>query len=162
MEDALVSFTKTGKLDFTAMADSIISDLIRIAIQQSVTRPLAQAMGLFSFADGGIMSSAGKVPVNAYASGGIANSPQLALFGEGRMNEAFVPLPDGKSIPVSLQGGGGGAVTINQPLVINAPNAGPETIGQIRSLMPGFLAENKRVIEAVIQQAMARRGGRFA
>jgi hypothetical protein len=115
----------------------------------------------FGFAEGGIMSSAGKVPVNAYASGGVANSPQIALFGEGRMNEAFVPLPDGKSIPVSLQGGGS-AITINQPLVINAPNAGPETVNQIASMMPGFIIQNKRVIEAVIQQAMARRGGRFA
>jgi hypothetical protein len=122
---------------------------------------LSTVSSWFGFAEGGIMSSAGKVPVNAYASGGVANSPQIALFGEGRMNEAFVPLPDGKSIPVSLQGGGS-AITINQPLVINAPNAGPETVNQIASMMPGFIIQNKRVIEAVIQQAMARRGGRFA
>lgn len=56
----------------------------------------------------------GSIPVNAYANGGIATSPQLALFGEGRGAEAFVPLPDGRSIPVTMSGGGGGAnVTIN-------------------------------------------------
>lgn len=56
-----------------------------------------------SFADGGIMTSAGKVPLNAYATGGIANSPQMALFGEGRTPEAYVPLPDGKRIPVAME-----------------------------------------------------------
>ena len=103
MEDALVSFVKTGKLDFSSLADSIISDMARMAIRKFITAPLTS---MFGFANGGIMSSGGPVPLNAYASGGIANSPQLALFGEGRMNEAFVPLPDGRSIPVSMQGGG--------------------------------------------------------
>lgn len=64
---------------------------------------LGKAIG---FADGGIMTSKGSVPLNKYAGGGIANSPQLALFGEGRMNEAFIPLPDGRSVPVTMQGGG--------------------------------------------------------
>ncbi|MCJ8273523.1 MAG: hypothetical protein MJK04_29495 [Psychrosphaera sp.] len=56
---------------------------------------------LWPFKNGGVMSSMGK----AYANGGVANSPQLALFGEGSMAEAFVPLPDGKSIPVTMAGG---------------------------------------------------------
>jgi tape measure domain-containing protein len=56
---------------------------------------------LFGFASGGIMTEAG--PVNLYSNGGIANSPQLAIFGEGRQNEAFVPLPDGRTIPVTLK-----------------------------------------------------------
>jgi len=58
------------------------------------------------FARGGIMQGemlgSGNLPVNAYAGGGVANSPQLAIFGEGNGAEAFVPLPDGKSIPVKL------------------------------------------------------------
>lgn len=56
------------------------------------------------FANGGIMSKNGPLPLQMYSNGGIANKPQLAIFGEGRMNEAYVPLPDGKSIPVSLKG----------------------------------------------------------
>jgi tape measure domain-containing protein len=68
----------------------------------------------FKFANGGIMSSGGSLALKKYAAGGIANSPQLALFGEGRMNEAFVPLPDGRSIPVTMSGnaGSGDQVTI--------------------------------------------------
>nr|WP_280953988.1 lytic transglycosylase domain-containing protein [Methylobacterium sp. 17Sr1-1] len=56
------------------------------------------------FADGGIMTSGGALPLHRYATGGIANSPQLALFGEGRGPEAFVPLPDGRRIPVAMTG----------------------------------------------------------
>jgi hypothetical protein len=69
-----------------------------------------------AYAKGGVHQGTmlGSIPVNAYANGGIATSPQLALFGEGRGAEAFVPLPDGRSIPVTMSGGGGGAnVTIN-------------------------------------------------
>ena len=66
--------------------------------------------GLFSFEKGGIMTSAGAVPLHKYSMGGIANSPQLAMFGEGRTPEAYVPLPDGRRIPVHMQGGGGGSL----------------------------------------------------
>lgn len=57
---------------------------------------------MFSFANGGVMTSGGAVPLMAYANGGIANRPQMALFGEGRKPEAFVPLPDGRAIPVKM------------------------------------------------------------
>ncbi len=50
------------------------------------------------------MTSSGSMPLRKYAAGGIANSPQLAMFGEGRTPEAYVPLPDGRSIPVTMQG----------------------------------------------------------
>lgn len=123
MEDALVSFVQTGKLDFKSLANSIVADLIRIQIQQSITKPLAQMMqssgmmsgikSLFGFANGGVMSSNGPMALHSYASGGVASSPQLALFGEGRMNEAFVPLPDGRSIPVTMNGQGASQITVN-------------------------------------------------
>lgn len=138
MEDALVNFVKTGKLDFKSLADSIISDMIRMQIQQSVTGPLSgilgkaigsvfgggfngtpinpnsgEFMGSLEFANGGIMTSGGELPLHAYSSGGIANTPQLAIFGEGRMNEAYVPLPDGRTIPVTMSGGGSSNVIVN-------------------------------------------------
>lgn len=175
MEDALVNFVKTGKLDFSSLANSIITDLIRIQVQQSITKPLSQAVtsaggasgifggikDFFGFADGGIMSGGGPMPLHKYASGGIASTPQLALFGEGRMNEAFVPLPDGRSIPVTMQGGGGNPIVVNQSFAINATNASAETVGQIRALMPALLAENRRAVEGIVQQSANRRGGRM-
>lgn len=44
MEDALVKFTQTGKLDFKSLAESIIGDIARIAIRQGITGPLAGAL----------------------------------------------------------------------------------------------------------------------
>ena len=55
---------------------------------------------IFGFAEGGVMTKDGPLPLRKYASGGIADSPQVAVFGEGSSPEAFVPLPDGRSIPV--------------------------------------------------------------
>jgi hypothetical protein len=54
-------------------------------------------------ANGNIMTSRGPLPLNRYAMGGIATSPQVSVFGEGRGPEAYVPLPDGRSIPVSMK-----------------------------------------------------------
>jgi len=57
----------------------------------------------------------------AFDHGGIVNKPTLGLVGEGSMDEAVVPLPDGKSIPVNMQGGGSGNFVIEN-LNINAMN----------------------------------------
>lgn len=40
-----------------------------------------------------------------FANGGVVNGPTLGLVGEGKYNEAIVPLPDGRSIPVKMAGG---------------------------------------------------------
>lgn len=112
--------------------------------------------GMFGFANGGIMTPSGPLPLRAYAGGGIANSPQLALFGEGRMNEAFVPLPDGRSIPVTMNGGG---VTVN---VINNA-AGYEATTRERQTAQG--REIDVIIDQKIRKAMAdekRQGGMLA
>lgn len=88
------------------------------------------------FASGGIMSPSGPLPLNRYSSGGIADRPQLALFGEGRMNEAFVPVPDGRRIPVDMRGGGSGAgvvysTTFNVTVNVPNTNASPQTIAAV-------------------------------
>jgi hypothetical protein len=53
-----------------------------------------------AFANGGIATGG----FRAFANGGVVSGPTLGLVGEGRYNEAIVPLPDGKSIPVQLGG----------------------------------------------------------
>ncbi|MCS6766648.1 MAG: hypothetical protein MO847_09720, partial [Candidatus Protistobacter heckmanni] len=177
MEDALVNFVKTGKLDFRSLADSIISDLIRIQIQQSIVRPLAgwigsvvgAALGGSSggavvdstatqvvtpnafAANGGIMTTMGMLPLNKYSSGGIATSPQLAVFGEGRMNEAYVPLPDGCSIPVTMTGGGGGGDVFN--ISVSVSNAGTSASGDDA----GGRNIGRAVANAVRQELLAQR-----
>ena len=62
MEDALVRFVQTGKMDFKSLADSIIADLIRIQIQSSITKPLAQVLNSAVEGYFGAPGGAGKSP----------------------------------------------------------------------------------------------------
>jgi phage-related minor tail protein len=129
LEDQLTAFVTTGKANFKELAASILKDLARIAIRAAIIAPIVKALGGlfpgFKFANGGIMTGDGPVPLKKYASGGIANSPQLALYGEGSKPEAYVPLPDGRRIPVAMQGGGGG----NTSVVVNVDASGSQVQG---------------------------------
>lgn len=118
--DAFVDFAFSAKDaamsvedSFKSMVTNILKDIARMLIYRNVTQPLFSAIsGMLPFANGGIMTDQGSMPLNRYANGGIANSPQLAMFGEGRMPEAYVPLPDGRSIPVTMNGNSGGDTNV--------------------------------------------------
>lgn len=131
LEDAFVDFVKTGKINFSNLISSLESDLLRLGFRKAVLAGLGGAFGgdfsgVGSFANGGIMTSKGSLPLNKYANGGVANSPQMAIFGEGRMPEAYVPLPDGRSIPVkNLGGSSGGNTTIS--VEVNVSSRGSES-----------------------------------
>lgn len=107
---------------FNAMLTNATAGLFTFAAALK-SAELASTIGS-AFANGGIMTSNGEVNLHKYASGGIATSPQLALFGEGSMPEAYVPLPDGRSIPVSFRGNGTGDSVggNNISIVINVSN----------------------------------------
>ena len=84
------------------------------------------------FADGGIMTNRGMKELQYYANGGIARSPQLAVFGEGSMPEAYVPLPDGRRIPVVLSGSSGGGNTViggSTSVVVNVDASNTKAAG---------------------------------
>jgi phage-related minor tail protein len=55
-----------------------------------------------------------------FAQGGVVTGPTLGLVGEGRFNEAVVPLPDGRRIPVDLGGNTGNNISTN--IVVNVNN----------------------------------------
>jgi len=119
--DQLADFVQTGKMQFADFARSVLNDLSRILIRFAMFQTLkaivpgGSAFGKFlGFANGGIMTANGSMPLKRYANGGIATSPQLAMFGEGSTPEAYVPLPDGRSIPVKMKGTvGGGDIIVN-------------------------------------------------
>ena len=152
MTDALVNFVMTGKLDFRSLANSIISDLIRIQIQRAITLPLAKAMSsFFGFADGGVMTSTGPMALRTYASGGIANSPQLALFGEGSKPEAYVPLPDGRSIPVTMNSSASSGNVFN--ISVSVSDAGASSRGD----ESGGRDLGRAIASAVRQELLAQK-----
>ena len=155
LEDQLTAFVTTGKANFNDLAASIIQDLTRIAIRAAIIKPITEAIGSlfpgFKFANGGIMTGDGPVPLKKYASGGIASSPQLALYGEGSRPEAYVPLPDGRRIPVAMQGGGGGGVSVGA-INISVQNTGDslspaaqkQIAGQVQGIVMATLVDQRR------------------
>lgn len=64
MEDAIVSFTMTGKLDFKSMAESILSDLVRIQTRQMLTNFIGGSAGGAS--GGGLMGLIGSPASSGY------------------------------------------------------------------------------------------------
>ena len=97
------------------------------------------------------MTSRGPLPLNRYADGGIASSPQLAMFGEGRGPEAYVPLKGG-AIPVSIRGpaplgSGSGGASNGSKVVVHNYAAGIEvtpqiTKGEVHMIVRSVVAEN--------------------
>jgi hypothetical protein len=106
-----------------------------------------------AFALGGIMSSRGPIPLNRYEGGGIANSPQIALFGEGKGPEAYVPLPDGRSIPVSMRGSApyqkpaNNNVNITGGSVVVQGSIKDDNLAQVQSMIAAANRETQRQIQ---------------
>ena len=118
MEDALVNFVMTGKLNFRNLANSIIKDMARIAIQESITKPFTNFIkDIFTKnADGNAFVNG---QVQKYAYGGIVNRPTLfpmkngiGLMGEAGA-EAILPLRRGSNGRLGVESNGGGSTIIN-------------------------------------------------
>ncbi|WP_322046952.1 phage tail tape measure C-terminal domain-containing protein [Paraburkholderia sp. J67] len=108
--------------------------------------------GVAAFAGGGIMTSKGVAQLRKYATGGIADTPQLALYGEGSMPEAFVPLPDGRTIPVTVTASDGNPSHAEQavPVVkINVINPNPQQ-GHTSSGTGGPRLDAQRMVQDAV------------
>ena len=158
-EDAFVEFVKTGKLSFSGLATSIINDLIRIQVQQSVTAPLAAMMKN----SGGLTGSLKSLFGGFFADGGDPPIGIPSVVGENGP-ELFVPKSAGTIVPNNIMnslGSNAGDVIVQQPITINAPNATPGTVQQIQAMMPMLLSQNKDSIVAAVKMAMRSSGGRL-
>ena len=124
--EAFHNFFKSVGEAFIKMASQMIAKLIIINL-------LKKAIGLFGGGGGDVStdSFAGvensvidSVVGNPYefAKGGIVTGPTNALIGEGGMNEAVVPLPDGRSIPVDMGKSAAGNVQTN--ITVNIDQGG--------------------------------------
>lgn len=108
---AVIPSIETGNEALNRFLNTLIEAVTQAALLGS--GPLA---GLFARgAGGGLLGSVfgfgGPVVgagIGLFAQGGVTDRP--AIFGEGPMREAAVPLPDGHSIPVKFEGMGVGAM----------------------------------------------------
>jgi len=76
LEDALVGFVTTGKLDFKSLINSILADLARMVVRMLIIKPLMGFFGgffggIFGFSGGGAVNSAFGLP--GLAGGGFVN-----------------------------------------------------------------------------------------
>jgi lambda family phage tail tape measure protein len=156
MEDALVSFVQTGKLDFKSLAQSIISDLIRIQIQNSVMKPLAQATSGMSLS--GMFSSAGNFLSGLFkADGGPVAGGQPYIVGE-QGPEWFVPNGAGTIIP----NGQSPATSATTSSSSAAPQAPININFSVRAMdarsFQSAMVQNKAVVVGIVNQALNMRG----
>jgi hypothetical protein len=98
MEDAFVKFAQTGKLSFKELANSIIADLVRIAVRRAIVAAVGGPLGMLF---GGGRSAGGSV------AGGTSY-----VVGE-RGPELFIPQSAGKIISNSALKGSGAASSSN-------------------------------------------------
>ena len=150
MEDAFVSFVKTGKLDFKSLADSIIADLARIAFRSMISN-------LFGMFGGGTTgtSSVPMPPIVTRATGGSVSSGSPYLVGENGP-ELFMPNRSGSIAPKSYGENNSSGVVVNQ--TINISTGVQQTVrAEIQNLLPQ-IANSAKV--AIIDAK--RRGGTFA
>lgn len=173
-EDALVQFVRTGKLDFRSLADSIISDLLRIQAREALTK----AFGYFGFGSAGSAGASGSSgasfdvsgiepaalgaifgphgKITQFANGDVFDQPTRFTYAGGRRGElgeagpeAIMPLRRGANgkLGVQVTGGGGGVTNIFQ---IGA--------GVTRAELVALIPELERRIEAKVQARQRRPG----
>lgn len=143
MEDALANFVTTGKLSFTDFANSVISDLARIAIRASITGPLSSMLGGFFGAPTATASANGNVftGIGDY-SGRIVTRPtlfsyssHLKAFAKGGVMgeagpEAVMPLRRMSNGRLGVESSGSG---VNVPINIEVVNeSGQNTKAEAR------------------------------
>ena len=99
-------------MNFRDLANSIIKDMARIAIQQTITAPFTKFLGGLFNADGNAFDKQGLI--TAYAKGGVVDKPtffryggagKLGIMGEAGA-EAILPLKRGRSGNLGVEASG--------------------------------------------------------
>lgn len=112
-EDAIASFVTGGKIDFKALADSILADITRIAVRSAILGPLANALGGGSGGLlGGLFGGGGGLFAGIFHQGGVAGGPAqqrlvpaLAFAGAPRFHDGGVAGLRADEVPAILQRG---------------------------------------------------------
>lgn len=113
--------------------------------------------GAHGFADGGVMTEYGQLALKKYSNGGVARTPQVAIYGEGTGAEAYVPLPDGRTIPVTMSGGqpsGGGMSAGPVPVEVNVYNQS----GEQQSATSNSSFDGEKMVVDIILKKLSQPG----
>ncbi|MFK7090485.1 phage tail tape measure protein [Chromobacterium violaceum] len=182
MEDALTRFVTTGKLSFRDLANSIIEDMVRIQIRQSVTGPLSGFLsGMFGrsgpaapIVDG---TSTGVGPLQAkggawlsgaqlFATGAaftnsivsrptaFAHAAGLGVMGEAGP-EAIMPLTRDGSGRLGVRSAGGGAPSVD--VQVNVINQSSQPLQAQQQGQPRFDQFGNVIVDLIVSDM--RRGG---
>jgi lambda family phage tail tape measure protein len=128
MEDMIVNFAKTGKLEFKGFVNSILEELLRSQLRQTMAS-LFSLSGNLTKSSGGLLG--GSIIPGILAAGGPVSDRRPYLVGE-RGPELFIPNSAGSMVPNSGLSGGGN-VTYN----ISAVDA--LSFKQMIAKDPGFI-----------------------
>lgn len=112
-EDAIASFVAGGKIDFKALADSILADITRIAVRSAVLGPLTNALGAGGGGLlGGLFDGGGGLFAGIFHQGGVAGGPAqqrlvpaLAFAGAPRVHGGGFAGLRADEVPAILQRG---------------------------------------------------------
>jgi len=118
ISDGITNLVVNGTLNFREFAASLLRDMARIIMQQIVMKSLMQALGFGGGLDLGSFFAKSTPSFNMnQATGGLGGFGMPRMMANGGITrgvsiageagpEAVVPLPDGRSIPVRMQGEG--------------------------------------------------------
>lgn len=152
MGSALDQFVANGKVSFSSLATSIISDLMKIWLKMQATQLLSMGLGfgksLFGGAGGGANLSSIVNMTGGMADGGNPPVGMATLVGE-RGPELFIPNQSGTIIPNNQLGSLGGGSPQN---VFNGPYIASMSAIDTQSATQ-FLASNKMAIWSANQSA---------
>lgn len=151
MTQMFSNFVTTGKLNFRSFASTVIAEAARVMAAKAVGALLnflvSSIAGAFGGASGGtsVNGSAGTPDMSGFAltggvwpdtpglptlrrfrkggvGGGVSFGPTYTEHAEGAKPEAYVPLEDGRNIPVKVlsDGGSGGSFMVNTYVTIDS------------------------------------------
>jgi tetratricopeptide (TPR) repeat protein len=160
LTDSIVEFARTGKQTFKEFADSVLDDLLSIALAELVIRPGVSFIGSQLFAKGGVFQNGN---VTKFAGGGVVNKPTSFPMknGSGLMGEAgpeaIMPLRRMGNGRLGVESGGQApGVTVN----VHATGLPPENV----SVESSRSSDGGQVLDIYVKNVVRRglQDGTFA